>query len=225
MKRISLLNFLASVHPWCCRKNNKKKKRERVKKERKKGKTRCIRARAHAKSARRRLPGGGRGGRGSRRGQVQIFAGSSSVGQLACGNPLRPQLCVGRASPATVLTPSPPDHHHHRPQNTRSMVPRMSPTPSIPVHSCFRRSRWHACAPYLSLFVFLSFSIGTTAAYFIGHNWFHRRDPSRISHVAFFLLSADFSFFSFKLPSVGFEFQFVYKKLRFYLVYLVLVIR
>lgn len=114
--------------------SNNKKKKERNKERKKEEKTRCIRA-----CTREIRAGVGRerererviGGVGRRReGQVQIFAGSSSVGQLACGNPLRPQLCVGRASPATVLTPS-PDHHRHRPQNTRSMVPHAVPLPPI----------------------------------------------------------------------------------------------
>lgn len=70
------------------------------------------------------------------KGQLQIFAGSSSgVGQLACGQPLRPQRCVGRASPATVLTPSPDVlGQHHRPQSPRSTVPHASP-PSTWLHT------------------------------------------------------------------------------------------
>ena len=130
---------------------NKKKKKERERER----ETRCIRARAHAKSARRRWPGG-RGGR--RRGQVQIFAGSSSVGQLACGNPLRPQLCVGRASPATVLTPSP------RPPPPQAAEYAVHGAPYVPhsFHSCIQLFPSFALARLcaLSLSVFLSFFLG-----------------------------------------------------------------
>jgi len=51
-----------------------------------------------------------------------LRAGRTGIGQLACGQPLCPQRCVGRASPATVLTPSPDVlGQHRRPQSPRSM--------------------------------------------------------------------------------------------------------
>lgn len=179
----------------------------RKKRKRKRG-TRCIRARAHAKSARRRWPGG-RGGRRRRRGQVQIFAGSSSVGQLACGNPLRPQLCVGRASPATVLTPSP------RPPPPQAAEYAVHGAPYVPhsFHSCTQLFPSFAlarlCALSLSLSVFLSFFLGR----------YHRRllyraiigstvvtPLSRTITVAFFLPPPPLDF-SFKLPSVDLNFN------------------
>lgn len=60
-----------------------------------------------------------------------LRAGRTGIGQLACGQPLCPQRCVGRASPATVLTPSPDVLcQYRRPQSPRSMGargPRASP--------------------------------------------------------------------------------------------------
>jgi len=60
-----------------------------------------------------------------------LRAGRTGIGQLACGQPLCPQRCVGRASPATVLTPSPNVlGQYRRPQSPRSMDargPRASP--------------------------------------------------------------------------------------------------
>lgn len=52
---------------------------------------------------------GGSGVQHSTQGSATDFCGQvgPGIGQLACGQPLYPQRCVGRASPATVLTPSP----------------------------------------------------------------------------------------------------------------------
>lgn len=49
------------------------------------------------------------GAQHSAQGSATDFCGQvgPGIGQLACGQPLYPQRCVGRASPATVLTPSP----------------------------------------------------------------------------------------------------------------------
>lgn len=49
-----------------------------------------------------------------------LRADRTGIGQLACGQPLCPQRSVGRASPATVLTPSPNVlGQYRRPQSPR----------------------------------------------------------------------------------------------------------
>lgn len=55
------------------------------------------------------MGGEGGGTQHSTQGSATDFCGQvgPGIGQLACGQPLYPQRCVGRASPATVLTPSP----------------------------------------------------------------------------------------------------------------------
>lgn len=60
-------------------------------------------------SGRRGVGGEGGGTQHSTQGSATDFCGQvgPGIGQLACGQPLYPQRCVGRASPATVLTPSP----------------------------------------------------------------------------------------------------------------------
>lgn len=79
-----------------------------------------------------RVPLRGRGGNNSPRAGTRVSyrflrAGRIGIGQLACGQPLCPQCCVGRASPATVLTPSPDVlGQYRRPQSPRSMGARGS---------------------------------------------------------------------------------------------------